>query len=210
MTINDTLSKIDKIFEDYGVTPLASVPTEPVASGMMSAVTGKLGGLGNIDSRYKKFDNVTDNDLLNTAGKDFKKFENNANKLKPQVPNLQSAESALPDELKKKRVSDKAAAIAVKVSKSPETEIAAKVAKDIIDKVLKIAVDTRLKNDIDKCKMLISWMPEIATHWGINLQQVKDIARMIWEDESEFSGYIEKSAGYWNKQANTVPPGGRA
>lgn len=191
MTINDTLSKIDKIFED-GSTPLATVPTEPVASGMMASVTGKLGGIWG-DPKYNKFSNLSEEETIKLVGEDNVKITNNAKKIKAELDRAQSSSSNNIEDLKSAGVkSERVVAIItpdVGTNKAvPHTEFI-KTAKLILDALLYWSAELRGKGGATA--LVKNVKASIREKSNLPEKEIHKIIAILASDDSVMSGFIE-------------------
>lgn len=192
MKINETLQRIDKIFED--MTPLASVPTEPVESGILAKVSGKVAGIFDIQ-QLSKYKNVSKEQILGSVGKNYKKFSQNAQKLQSGVQKLKTAQSLHPDDLH--GFPDKVVAIAKVAGEDPQA------ASRVLNKLISIAVEIQQtnpkKNDREKCLVLLEQIEKLAHIEQLSEEQTNAIVQMIFDEEGGFMGTVNNLANAYNK-----------
>jgi len=192
MTINDTLSKIDKIFED--ATPLATVPTEPVASGMMASVTGKLGGVWG-DPKYHKYENLTDQETAKIIGNDPHKIITNGKKIMVELENAKKANSSNVEDLKSSGVkSDRVAAIVTPTSRTPIATPTAKFV-EAAEKILRAAQYFLANNPRMGSEALVKEIKKSTLgRLGLPENEVNKIIALLSQDDYGIAGFMDTAS----------------
>ena len=147
--IKEMISKIDYIFEQFsGATPLASVPTEPVASTMMSQVGSRMQGIWGRDYEAK-YGKATEEDIRNQikTPRDMEGFKNNIILIHKEAKLIKD-KSFLGSKLKSQNVtSDALAMLLDSLEEVLHTDDARKVA-EIIIKYFETVVAKELGNNL--------------------------------------------------------------
>lgn len=178
MTLNETLSKIDKIFED-GITPLASVPTEPVASGLMATVTSKLTGIWSNPglSKYRK---VTHNEVESAYTKSYDKAIKGSEQIKRELHLVNEVDpSIMPG-----NVSNKTKAVVSEVAETTGLKI--DQIKKMLLEIFQEVANLKATMPADKrAKAMLKLVGRVAANYKLKEQDINTLMYLIWEDGSQ-------------------------
>ena len=188
----DILAKIDVLFEQE-----FRVHTEPVKSALLQTVGQVIKDIWS-DSRYSKYDNLSDEQLVNLVGQDSAKLIKNAkickDKCNTELNNAKRATSSNIEDLKTAGIKSGHIAAMVTPGKANKTIPPSKLAlaaAEILRLILYYAANTP---GISTSALIKNVKQAIKGRTNIPEVEINKIIAIISQDENTFSKFMDDAA----------------